>query len=304
MEEQTNNAAVEEVKESPVKTEEVAEESQPEVSEADVVSEEEVDVQETEPKEEEVPEEPEGEEPQDEPKEEEVPFTERPGVKERLAEIEEKYGSKATYWDTIAEITKEDPEFRVAVLEKLEATGKLPKGTAEAERKKFSSLQESEKYIEKLPEDVQADLKAARELRQRRESQKAADMQRAQEFFMDFEKERPDIATSANPDATRNLIFNLATQIAQSDEVEFVDAMDEAYRTILHRGEQENDAIKRKVQQVQEDSGVAPTGGPGKTSKLRKLSQSEKRAAELAGMSHEEYVKYADTPEEELFENI
>jgi hypothetical protein len=306
MEEQTNNAAVEEVTESPAKTEEVAKESQPEVSEADVVSEEEVDVQETEPEEEEVeaPKEPEGEEPQEEPQEEDIPFTERPGVKERLSEIEEKYGSKAKYWDSIAELTKEDPEFRVAVLEKLEASGKLPKGTAEAEKKKFSSLQESEKYIEKLPEDVQADLRAARELRQQREAQKAVEMQKAQSFFMDFEKERPDIAQSANPDATRNLIYNLATQIAQTDEIEFTDAMDEAYKTILHRSEQENDAVKRKVQQVQEDSGAVPSGSSGKTTKLRKLSQSEKRAAELAGMTHEEYVKYADTPEEELFENI
>jgi len=300
MEEQTTAVSVEETLPQDTSVEEVTEESQPEVSESDVVSEEEVDVQETEPIAE-----PEGEQPQEEAKkEEEVPFTERPGVKKRLQDIEEKYSSKASYWDSLAEITKNDPDFRVAVLEKLEASGKLPQGTAEAERKKHSSLQESQKYIEKLPEDVQADLQAAREFRQQQTTAKAAEMQRAQAFFMEFETDRPDIASAANPDKTRNLIYGLATEIAQSDKIEFADAMDEAYNTILHRGEERGAAIQRKVQQVQEDGGAIPAGSPSKTSKLRKLSQAEKRAAELADMTPEEYVKYADSTAEELFEDI
>lgn len=299
MEEQNTAGPVEET--SQQDTVSVAEESQPEVTESNVVSEEEADVQETEPEKTEAPED---EQSQEQAPEEDIPFHERPGVKKRLEDIETKYGSKAQYWDTISDIAKQDPEFRVAVLEKLEAQGRLPKGTVEAEKKKTSSLQQSEEYINQLPEDVQADLKAAREFRQQRELQQKQALSQAEEFFVSFEEQRPDIAESPNPDRARNLIYNLATDIVEKDGVEFETAMDEAYQVILHRGENQNNAIKRKVQQVQEDAGAVPAGGPASNSKIRKLSQAEKRAAEMAGMSYEEYVKYADTPADELFENI
>lgn len=304
MEEQTTAGAVEET--SQQDTGSVAEESQTEVSESNVVSEEDTDVQESEAKPAEVKE-PEGQKPQEEPKDEEsedVPFHERPGVKNRLEEIENKYGSKAQYWDAIAEVSQNDPEFRIAVLEKLEANGRLPEGTVEAEKKKLSSLKEEEDYVDKLPEDVKADLEAARALRQQQEAQRRAQLQQAETFFREFEDARPDIAKSPNPQRTRNIIFNLATEMVDRGESDFKSAMDKAYKTVMNPGASQNENVARQVQETQESAGVSPTGSAPKGKGLRKLTEQEKRAADLAGMSYEEYVKYADTPADELFENI
>lgn len=306
MEEQNTTAGpVEET--SQQDTTSVAKESQSEVSESDVVSEEEVDVQESDSKEDSKEKAPEGEKPQEETegeKPQDVPFHERPGVKKRLTEIENKYGSKAQYWDAIAEVSQQDPEFRIAVLERLEENNRIPKGTVEAEKKKLSSLQQEEDYVSKLPEDVQADLQAARALRQQAQAQQQENLAKAEDFFRKFEEARPEIASSPNPQRTRNLIFNLATEIVDRGEANFQDAMDKAYKTITSPGANENEQVARQVQETQESAGVSPSGSSAKGKKLRKLTQAERRAAELAGMTPEEYVKYADTPADELFENI
>jgi hypothetical protein len=297
MEEQVINAA--EQTQDVTVNQDVAEESQPEVLDTDVVSEEELDVVEKEP---EVESEPAGEEPQQ--AEEDLPFNQRPGVKERLGEIEEKYSSKAQYWDTIASIAQTDPEFRIAVLERLEASGRLPEGTVEAEKAKLSSFKESDEYVKGLPEDVQEDLRAARELRVLREQEEVRSRQEADKFFVDFESSRPEIASSSNPSRTRSLIFQLANEIADREGVELPDAMDRAYRTILKPNAEQNATVAQKVSQVQSEGNVAPMADSPSKGRLRRLTQDEKRAAEIAGMTPEEYIKYSDSTDEELFENI
>jgi len=280
------------------------EESQtPETVTDDVVTEEEISVEE--PVVEEAKSESKPEPIQEEPKkEEEVPFTERPGVKERLSEIEEKYGSKATYWDAIAEISQQDPEFRLMVLEKLEATGKLPSGTVESFKKKTEVKEEDKEYINKLPDDVKADLEAARQMRLEREAEQREELQKAETFFADFESKRPDITSSPNPARTRNLIFTLASELVERKGIEFETAMDQAYKTVVHGENAENKEIERVVQSAQENaSAIAPSVSTA-SSKMRKLTQEEKRAAELAGMSLEEYIRYRDSSEDDIFENL
>lgn len=277
-----------------------AEDSQPEETVEDTTTEEEASVVvDTE----DVEEEPSEEKPEEEePKEEDVPFTERPGVKKRLAEMEEKYGSKATYWDTIAELSKEDPEFRIMILEKLEASGKLPKGTVEQEKAKTSSLQKEEDYIKNLPEQVQADLLAARKIREEAETLQREQAEKAEAFFKSFEEARPEIGASPNPQRTRNLIFNLANELVDRDDMNFEEAMDAAYKTILKPNE--NEEVKSAISKQMQNPGAVSGGTAAQGKKLRKLTQAEKRGAELMGVSVEEYIKYRDSSDEELFENI
>ena len=281
-----------------------SEESQtPETVTDDVVTEEELSVEE--PVMEEEPSESEPAPVQEEPvKEEEIPFVERPGVKERLGEIEEKYGSKATYWDTIAEVSQQDPEFRLMVLEKLEASGKLPKGTVDSFKKKTEVREEDKTIINNLPEDVKADLQAARQVRIEREAQMQNELQAAETFFATFEKERPEIAASPNPQRVRNLIFTLASELVETDGKDFEVAMDEAYKTVVRRGQAQNAEVGRAIQANQENASAIAPSISGASGKTRRLTQDEKRAAELAGMSLDEYVKYKDSSEDDIFENL
>lgn len=286
-------------------TTQAAEESQPEETITDVVVEEELDVQEeVEP----------AEEPKAEPLEEkveepakekeEIPFIERPGIKERLAEIDEKYGSKANYWDTITEISQSDPAFRVLILEKLEASGKLPAGTVEAFKKKTSSLKESEAYVSALPEDVQEDLKAAREIRLEKQAATEQNLKQAEAFFASFEEAHPEIAASPNPKRTRNLIFTFANELVEREGIEFADAMERAQGIVLKPNKGVNQEIEAAVQANKEDASGITTGVSTASTKLRKLTQGEKRGAELAGMTPEEYIRFKDASEEDIFENI
>jgi len=280
------------------------EESQaPETVTDDVVTEEEVSVEE--PVEEEVSSESEPEPKEEEPKkaEEELPFAERPGVKERLSEIEEKYGSKATYWDAIAEISQSDPQFRLLVLEKLEASGKLPAGTVDAFKKKSTVKEESKEYVNNLPEDVRADLEVARQLRIEREAEIQKNLQEAETFFANFEQQHPGITNSPNPARTRNLIFTLASELVERDGEEFESAMEQAYKTVVQRKQTENQEVERAIQATQENAS-AITSGTAALGKTRKLTQEEKRAAELAGIPFDEYIKYKDSSEDDIFENL
>lgn len=271
----------------------------------DVVAEEETSVEE--PVKEEAPSESEPEPvKQEEPvkKEEEIPFVERPGVKERLSEIEEKYGSKAEYWDTITEISQQDPEFRIAVLEKLEAAGRIPKGTVESFKKKTEVRQESDEYINSLPEDVRADLIAARQLRMEREQQAIRERTAAEKFFAEFERTRPEIASSPNPVRTRNLIFTLASELVERNGLEFEAAMDQAYKTVVRGTNTQNEELERTIQSNKENASAIAPSVSNASGRIRKLTQEEKRAAELAGMTPEEYVKYKDSSEDDLFETL
>ena len=282
----------------------VPEESQtPETVTDDVVTEEEISVEE--PVKEEAPSESEPEPAQEVPvKEEEIPFVERPGVKERLSEIETKYGSKAEYWDTIAELSQQDPEFRFMVLEKLEATGKLPKGTVESFKKKTEVHEKDEEYINNLPEDVRADLKAARQIRMEREQQLVQEREAAEKFFAGFEQTRPEIAASPNPPRTRNLIFTLASELVERDGMEFEAAMDHAYKTVVRGTSSQNEELERQIQSNQENASAMAPGVSGVSGRMRKLTQEERRAAELAGMTPEEYIKYRDSSEDDIFETL
>lgn len=271
----------------------------------DVVTEEEINVEE--PVVEEAKSESEPAPVQEEPKkveEENIPFTERPGVRERLDEIEEKYGSKATYWDTIAEVSQQDPEFRFMVLEKLEATGKLPKGTAESFKKKTEVQTEKTEYINNLPEDIRADLEAARQIRTEREQQKLQEVAAAEKYFADFEQSRPEIGKSPNPPRTRNLIFTLASELVERDGMEFDGAMEQAYQVVVRGSKTQNEQLERQIQENQENASAIAPSVSNASGKMRRLSQEEKRAAELAGMSIEEYVKYRDSSEDDIFESL
>ena len=275
----------------------------PETVTDDVVTEEEISVEEPVVEEEPSESEPKPEPVQEKP-EEDIPFVQRPGVKERLSEIEEKYGSKATYWDTIAEVSQQDPEFRLMVLEKLEASGKLPKGTVDSFKKKTEVREEDKTIINNLPEDVKADLQAARQVRIEREAQTQNDLQAAENFFATFEKERPEIAASPNPQRVRNLIFTLASELVETDGKDFQVAMDEAYKTVVHRGQAQNTEVGQAIQANQENASAIAPSVSNASGRMRRLSQDEKRAAELAGMSLDEYVKYKDSSEDDIFENL
>lgn len=228
--------------------------------------------------------------------EEKIPFTEKPGVKERLTEIEQKYGSKAQYWDSITELAQQDPDFKIAVLEKLEAAGKVPEGTADAERQKVSSLKKESDYVEQLPEDIKADLLAARNFRRQQE-------EKAREFITKFESDKPEIAASSDPAKTRSLILNVATEMAQREKIDFSVAMDKAYNALFHSGVSDQE-VEVAISKNQESVGAVSSGGVSGSRKLRKLTQEERRAAELGGMTPEQYIRFKDSSDDDLFENI
>lgn len=246
--------------------------------------------------------------------EEEVPFFEKPGVKERMEGIEDQYGSKASYWDTIAEISQNDPEFRQLMVRRLEDAGKIPKGTAETLQRESEQAQQQaqseSQYVDNLPQDVKDDLQAARQIRQEQEVARSKKEQDVENFFQGFEKDKPDIDKSPNPARTRSLIFNMASEMVDrgKGKVAFEDAMAEAYKVVLHpesiaEGAKEDGQVEALVQANQEAaSGV--TSGSKKTGKAVKLSQDEKRAADLIGITPEEYRKYKDSDDDDLFESI
>jgi len=295
--------------EAPV--EEIVEESQPSESQADEVED---SFEETEEEAETADSEEPAEE-QDtskgEPSEEDVPFFEKPGVKERIEGVKSKYESKANSWDTIVEISRNDPEFGLVLAERLERAGKLPVGTTQRMRTEIeqqkATVESSEQYIENLPPDVRADLLAAREFRQQQELAKAQQEKQAEEYFAKFEENKPDIASSPNPSRTRAVIFNMASELMDRGESDFAKAMEQAYKLVLHQDKiaqsaKEDGQIEAMVQANQEAaSGLASGSAPMKSVKL---TQEERRAAEMIGMTPEEYRKYKDTDSDELFESI
>ncbi len=251
--------------------------------------------------------------PSEGPAEDDTSFFEKPGVKKRIEGIEQKYGSKAEYWDTISTIAQQDPEFRIVMAERLERAGKLPVGTAERMKGELQQVQQQTQNqsqdLNNLPPEIREDIKAVREFRQQQEAVKAQQEQEATNFFLDFEKDKPDIAQSVNPARTRSVIFNMASEMVdRGAEKDIATAMGKAYKIVLHSDElaakaKEDGQVEAMVQANMEASS-ALTSGKGVPGKQAKLSQEERRAAELIGMTPEEYRKYKDTDDDDLFENI
>lgn len=243
--------------------------------------------------------------------EDKLPFAERPGVKKRLEEIETKYSSKATFWDTIAEISQSDPEFRLVVVQRLENAGKLPKGTTENLKNQVArsqqEAQEESQFIEKLPPKVRESLKVAEEIARQKEQEEQQKAAEVEDFFQKFEANKPDIDKSANPGRVRNLIFNMASEMVERGQAKFEDAMEQAYKIVLHPESiaakaKEDGQVEALVQANQEASSAITSGG-NSSAKAVKLTPEEKRAAELIGITAEEYRKFKDSGDE-IFENI
>jgi hypothetical protein len=245
-------------------------------------------------------------------KDEDVPFFERPGVKERVEGIKAKYESKATYWDTIAEISQNDPEFRIMMIQKLENAGKLPVGTTENIKKQVSEFQQvaqqESQYLDNLPPALKEDIAAVREFRMEQEAVKAQQKEEVNNFFLKFEEDKPDIDKTANPARVRNIIFNMASEMVDSGKAKFEDAMEIAYNTVMHPEKiaeraKEKGQVEALVQANQEAASGLSSGGVSVSGKPVKLTESEKRAAELMGATPEEYRKFKDSGDE-IFENI
>jgi len=86
--------------------------------------------------------------------------------------------------------------------------------------------------------------------------------------------------------------------------MEFEGAMEQAYQTVVRGSKTQNEELERTIQANQENASAIAPSVSSASGKMRRLTQDEKRAAELAGMSIEEYVKYRDSSEDDLFENL
>lgn len=243
--------------------------------------------------------------------EESKPFHKEPAFQERIREVEQKYGTKASNWDTINQIAAEDPEFALTIISKMESAGAVPKGTLEraqqqlkvATPKKDDTAEKVEK-VDKIQEALESnpDIQYARQIREREEQKAKEEDRQLEEFLQNFEKERPDIAKQADPLITRRAI-NLEAQriMASNKDIPLEKAMDQAYRWVVKREEvleeyKEKGQIEGLVRNIQEDRVISSGGGGASGVKLRKLSPDEQSARDLMGMSNEEYLKYLDDP--------
>lgn len=247
------------------------------------------------------------------------PFNENPKFRERIQQIEGKYGGKAKNWDLINQLAAEDPNFALTVIKKMEDAGAAPKGTYEQAKARLEP-QEAQNINDEQPGNDQQgqpnqlteeqliqkvleshpDVKYAREERERREAQEAEMRINANKWLQNFEKDRPEIAQHPNAEQVRKMIYNEA-QMQMQKGVGFKDAMDYGYKWVLKR-----DEVLEEYRQKGEISGLAsnisqtaatPQGGTATPPKThRALSDEERNAANLMNMSAEEYVKYVDNP--------
>lgn len=244
--------------------------------------------------------------------EDNLPFFERPGVKERIEGIKTQYESKANYWDTIAEISQNDPEFRLLVIQRLENAGRVPKGTTAQLRGQVEAsqqaAQEKSQYLDNLPPEVREDLQAVKVWREQQEAEAQARTQEVETFFMNFESNKPDIEKSPNPERTRNLIFNMASEMVDRGVAKFEDAMERAYKIVLHPESiaseaKEKGQVEALVQSNQEASSAITSGGAS-AGKPVKLTPDERRAMELIGITDPNVYRKMKDSGEEIFETI
>lgn len=244
-----------------------------------------------------------------------TPFHKDPAFKERVQEIETKYGKAAQNWEIVNQLATEDPEFALIMIEKMEKAGKVPQGTYEKAKLELKPEPKEEKKQDTKEvvgvEDVlknNPDIEYARQLRERDLQRQQEEAAKAEKFLQDFEAKRPKIAESSDPLLTRQSIAMETKRIMKENkDISFETAMDIAYKWVVERESvleeyKEKGEIEGLARRVQEDS-VTSTGGSASPSKrLRALSPEEVNARDLMGLSTEEYLKYLDDPNSSVVE--
>lgn len=235
-----------------------------------------------------------------------VPFNKNPKFKERVEEIETKYGKKAQLWDTIAKLSSSDPEFQLELTRRLEAAGELPKGTYEMAKQKASSVDQTDKTENKEPDELEEkisklpEVQYARELLRKKQEEEAAEAERIEGLLQNFESRHTDIANSKNPKALRKRIATLAEGYRE-EGMDYEKSLEEAYRILVDKDSMLAEAREKGELEGQIKAGIksvagTSTGGQKQSSTpLRKLSREEEEARAMLGYSKEEYIRFKDS---------
>lgn len=242
------------------------------------------------------------------------PFNENPAFRERINEIEAKYGEKATLYDSISEIAAEDPKLSLSIIQGLERKGKAPAGSYERAKAELEPLIEQqekrEKSSQQQPEPVEKKQEVelekdpvyswAKEQKRADDEKREQEKQALLEFLTRFEEERPDIAKTKNPGITRKLISLNAQEIMENENVDYATAMDKAYKRVLHKEEEienarESGLIDGQLRNAQLESATTVTGQTP-ASRARKLTKEEEQARQHLGIETQRYVELLDNP--------
>lgn len=232
----------------------------------------------------------------------EVPFHENPKFKERVEEIETKYGKKAQMWDTLAKLSQNDPTFQLELTKKLEEAGELPKGTYELAKKKFDKPSKENEKPDEISEKINnlPEVQFARDLMRQKQEEKAAEDAKIEQTLRDFESKHTDIAASEKPAVIRARIATLAEGY-RDDGMSYEESLEEAYKMLFKRDEliasaREKGEIEGKIKSDLKETVSTPTGSQiSSNNSTRKLSREEREAMAVLGMDEEEYIKYKDS---------
>lgn len=240
----------------------------------------------------------------------EVPFNENPKFKERIAQIDQKYGNDAKNWNAVSRIAAKDPEFALVLIKKMEDEGEAPAGTYEAAKKQLESkVKEKETKNEGSSKEVDLenneDIKFARRLRQQQEASERKKAEDLDNWVLSFEKDKPelDVSTNSNAMALKAAIGSEANLLMAKDKnLSIDDAFKQAYRWVVKREEvlkeyKENGEIDGRLSNAQESMN-APVKGTNVSEKpSRQLDSEEQEGAKMMGVTHAEYLRLINDPD-------
>lgn len=188
--------------------------------------------------------------------------------------------------DALDKAAANDPDFMKVANKKLVEQGVLPEEVLE-------QLDEQPKSV---TEDTQSSpvIKWAQQKMQEEQAKQAQEREQKEEFFINFEKERPDLIDE-NPELTkinRKAVGIMAHKLMLKG-VEMEDAYERAYTQIFHpeklveKGELQGMAKAQSATPAEQSA----SGGSAKSSGTVTLTPEQKEMARLFGVSEEAYAK-------------
>lgn len=250
--------------------------------------------------------------------EDKTPFHEDPTFKKRLEQEREK--GRQEQWSYIVSIAEKRPTLALELIAEMEEQGQVKSGTyaqakdklqaqlAEEEKKKNLNNNQKQDQEPSKEEDFKKainehpDVKYAREQREKQEKIAEEQKQSQEKYFQDFDTKHPEIEKSKDPVFTRGQIGAKAYDLVLKGKYKYEDwdlAMEEAADWILDEDKmlnkyKEKGLIEARVRSNQENlSGASLAGDGNSSSKTDSISEEDKKAAKLAGMTDEEYIKYS-----------
>jgi len=241
-----------------------------------------------------------------------VPYNQNPEFNGRIEQIQQKmqqeYGEQSKRWNAIVQAANEDPEFGLAVIERLERLGEVPKGSHAQLKATYEQQNKPEEKKAEPDSDIVSQIEShplIQKLKQQEEQEKQVlEKQKAElgEFLVKFEENKPEIHSAENPALVRGLISQEAYLIRQKNpDMPQADAMEQAYRWVCKR-----DEVLEEYREKGEVSGIitstkasiaTPSGGSQSNSSEPSLTASQAAAAKSLGLTPSKYLEYMNAGE-------